>query len=343
MNIRRIILLPLFFISFSALLTAQEKLTTIDTTSLSEAHRLTIDIAKSINLPQLETVEMKEVVKSEEVVEEEKISKWSGGTLLQVGFSQLSLTNWASGGYDNIALNTHLNVYRNYEVLEEMYWENRLQVAYGFIHSFGDRYKKSDDKFIFDSKLAYKAVNDFYAAASFNFRSQMTGGYNYPASGDPLLISAPFAPAYLSLGIGMDYKPIKMLSINFSPLTGNLVVVTVPELRTRYGNKEDQSAKLELGAQLKLDYSHKINKNLTVNSQLTLFSDYLDKPKNIKVHWDLFVDAKLNKYFSVNIRTNLIYDDKILIADKHDNLAPRVQFKEALSVGFSYTFGEFKK
>ena len=141
----------------------------------------------------------------------------------------------------------------------------------------------------------------------------------------------------------MDYKPAKVLSINFSPLTSNLVIVAQESLRTKYGNRVDQPAKLELGAQLKIDYKHQLTKDLLIASNLVLFSDFLNKPQNIKVYWDLFVDTKINKYFSVNVRTNLIYDDNILIADKNGELDKSVQFKEILTVGFSYTFGQFKK
>ncbi|MFA5713424.1 MAG: DUF3078 domain-containing protein, partial [Bacteroidales bacterium] len=270
-------------------------------------------------------------------------SRWSGGTHLQVGFSQLSLTNWAAGGNNSIALNGRLNIYRNCEISDEMFWENRLQLGYGFIQAFGEHFKKSDDQIILDSKWGYKAIKNLFASALFNFRSQMTNGYSYPSGSDPILISGPFAPAYFSLGVGMDWKPIKQFSLNFSPLTGNLVVIANEELRTKYGNRVDQLAKLELGAQLKLDYQHQISKRLTINSALNLFSDYLNNPQRIKVYWDLFLDSKINRYFSFNIKTNLIYDHNILIENSEGVAAPRVQFKEMLSVGFSYTFGNFKK
>lgn len=313
-----------YFVSYP--LYAQEK----TSRELSVGHELSLIVASKLKVPSFEPPAPKP-------------DYWTRGTLLQLGFSQLSLTNWASGGNNNVALNAYVNIYRNYAPVDNMFWENRLQIGYGFVNSFGDRYRKSDDKFIFDSKLGYRAFENVFAAATFNFRTQMTNGYSYPANRDPVLISKPFAPAYFSLGIGMDYKPIRPLSINFSLLTANLVVVEQRSLRKRYGNEEDKALKAELGAQLKIDYKHKINNNLTINSALNLFSDYLDNPKNIKVMWDFFLDSKISKYFSVNVRTNLIYDDKILIADKNDNLAPRIQFKEIVSVGFSYTFGNFKK
>lgn len=326
MNFRKQFLLSLTLLITPSLIAQQNSVKK----ELSVANELCVLIASGIKIPVL-------------TPPPPPPSKWKGGTLFQLGFSQLSLTNWASGGYDNIALNAFVNVYRNYSVNKEMFWENRLQVGYGFIQSFGDRYKKSDDKFILDSKLGYRAFKDFFAAVSFNFRTQMTDGFNYPANRDPILISGAFAPAYFSLGIGMDYKPIKTLSLNFSPLTGNLVVVEEPSLRTKYGNKIDQPAKLELGAQLKMEYKNQVSKNLNITSTLNLFSDFLGKPENIKVIWDFFADSKINKFFSVNLRTNLIYDNEILIADKDGVLAPRLQFKEILSVGFSYTIGDFKK
>lgn len=296
---------------------------------LSENHKMLVDIALKAKIPQPE-------VKIAPVP-----SNWSKGSLLQLGFSQMSLSNWAAGGYSSVALNAYVNMFKTYEV-KDMFWENRLQLAWGFINSFGDKFKKSDDKIIFDSKYGYRAWNKVFASAAFNFRSQSSNTFNYPSSGK-VLVSGPFSPAYFSFGIGLDYKPAKVLSINFSPLTSNLVIVTKEELRVKYGNRVDQPAKLELGAQLKIDYKQQLSKNLAVASNLILFSDFLKNPQNIKVNWDLFIDAKINKYFSTNIRTNLIYDDNILIPDKDGVLDKRVQFKEILSVGFSYTFGQFKK
>lgn len=318
------------FTGLSVLASGQETVKEDQQLKLTPSQKVAFDLAKGIVVPVLINVEAPEP------------SHWTKGSQFQLGFSQMSLSNWASGGYSSVALNAYVNVFNAWDI-DKMFWENRLQLAWGFINSFGEKFKKSDDKIIFDSKYGYKALNKIFVSAAFNFRSQFSNSFNYPASGSEVLVSGPFSPAYISFGIGLDYKPAKVLSINFSPLTSNLVVVSQESLRKKYGNRIDQSARLELGAQLKLDYKQQLSKDLTVSSNLVLFSDFLNNPQNIKVYWDLFIDTKINKYFSASLRTNLIYDDNILIPDKNGLLDKRVQFKEILSIGFSYTFGQIKK
>jgi len=342
------------FVSILLLITCLFAQAQIDTTRYGEVIRLAMEIASKVSHPadsitasdfNINTATLGEL---KAVQDSLRAMFWTKGTLLQLGFSQMALSNWNAGGADNLALNAYVNMYRNY-ALENMFWESRLQMGYGFMTSFGtkykrDRFKKTDDRFIFDTKLGYRAINDIFASVMLNFRSQFANGYTYPADKDTSIVaSAPFSPAYFSLGTGLDYKPIESLSINVSPLTGNLVVVGKKELRTKYGSREDQLARMQLGAQVKIDYKKMVTKSLIIESTLNLFSDYLGIPQNIKVYWDLFLDAKLSKYFSTSIKTNLIYDDEILIADSGGVLAPRLQFKEMFSVGFSYTFGEFKK
>ena len=94
---------------------------------------------------------------------------WTTGMLTEVGFSQISLTNWAAGGSGSVALNSYVNAHANY-AKGDMYWDNRAQLSYGFIQSFDDGYRKSDDKIVLDSKWGYKAVNKFYFSANFNFK-----------------------------------------------------------------------------------------------------------------------------------------------------------------------------
>ncbi len=166
------------------------------------------------------------------------------------------------------------------------------------------------------------------------------------------------APAYTNLALGIDWKPFNWLSFNIAPLTGGFVIVTDEQLRKNYGMTiKDQagydaavaagstllgqyysSSRFEFGAQIKTDIAVKINNNFSYTTQIVLFSNYLDHPENIRVNWDNRFDWNLAKYFSLTLTTNLIYDDKVQIFSPKDNLTiARVQFKEAILFGFTYT------
>ena len=276
--------------------------------------------------------------------EEAPKAEWLKGITTTIGFSQLSLMQWAAGGVGQLSLNTYADMYANY-TKGKVIWNNELQAGYGFIHSFDKDYLlKSDDRLIFDSKWGYKAAEKLYFSAVYNFRTQFAEGWD---AKHETIISDFFAPAYTSLGLGIDYTPKKNIAINFAPLTGKGPMVRPEELRKRYGNAEDQFARFELGAQLRVDAKLEVE-NFKVATALVLFSDYLNKPQNIKVNWDENAEAKVSKFFSVTLRTNLIYDDNVLVPKYYKNSTEMyqgkgVQFKELFSIGFTYTIGEKKK
>ena len=269
---------------------------------------------------------------------EKKPAVWKTGSINSLNFSQMALSNWAAGGQGSIALNAYTDWSAKVNKGRTI-WENRIQAAYGFVHAFGDVYKKSDDKLILDSKWGCQAFDKLYISSAFNFTSQVTEGFEYPKNDPKRRISNFMAPGYFSLGVGLDYKPFDYFSITGFPLTSKLVVVTDSLLRTRYGNKIDEQVRMELGAQLKMDFKKEIFTNVTLSTDLTLFSNYLRKPQNIKVLWNVLINMKINKYLSTNFRLNMIYDDEIKITDKNGNTGPRLQLKEVLGVGLTWSLG----
>ena len=93
---------------------------------------------------------------------------------------------------------------------------------------------------------------------------------------------------------------------------------------------------------MKLDSKISINDVFDYQTQLVLFSDYLNKPQNMRVNWDNSINWKIAKYFSIAFKTFLIYDNDILIVkeddiDKYPAGRQRVQFKEYLTFNFTYT------
>jgi hypothetical protein len=104
-----------------------------------------------------------------------------------------------------------------------------------------------------------------------------------------------------------------------------------------------RAAKFEFGAQLKADAKVNVNDKFSYSTQVVLFANYLDIKHCPRINWDNRIDWKLAKYFSFTIMTNLIYDDTIMIADKNgENPKARVQFKESMAFGFTYTIASKK-
>ena len=71
--------------------------------------------------------------------------------------------------------------------------------------------------------------------------------------------------------------------------------------------------------------------------------NYLDINHCPRINWDNRIDWKLAKYFSLTLSTNLIYDDQIMIFRDKDGLEKaRVQLKESVAFGFTYTIASKK-
>ena len=299
-----------------------------------------------------------------------------------------------------------------------MFWNNRLQLDYGFLYaSSKPLLQKSTDRIYLESKWGYKAPSTkyLYFSANYDFKSQFSTGYDYktpsvPATypdGTPIpegtkldqlelkhqrelwkdarvLKSNFLAPAYTNLALGIDYVPTKWFSLNFAPLTGGFVIVKDAALRESYSmglkkayDKDNfdklsddakakfeaakadkannpeaygdyfRSAKFEFGAQLKADAKVNINNNFAYSTQVVLFVNYLDIKHCPRINWDNRIDWKLAKYFSLTLTTNLIYDDTIMIKndkdiDQYPDGKARVQFKESLAFGFTYTIANKK-
>ncbi len=292
----------------------------------------------------------------------DKPNYWSTAALLKIDFTNTSLSNWAAGGYMNATLKSFVDVNANYKK-DDMYWNNRLQLDYGFLYSADKPFlQKSDDRIYLESKWGYAAkfIKNLNYSAQYSFKSQFSNSWTYvtPAIEHPTkqdwmdlrtLKSAFLAPAYTTIALGMDWIPTKWLTVNIAPLTGGFTIVRVESLRPTYSMPKNEDgtykgARFEFGAQLKMDGKVNINNNFNYTTQLVLFSDYLNHPENLRVNWDNRFDWKVAKYFSFTITSYLIYDDKVYIKNDKDieeypNGRRRVQFMESLAFGFSYSLG----
>jgi hypothetical protein len=271
------------------------------------------------------------------------ISGWNRGGVTSLNLAQTSLTNWSAGGQSSFSVNGLVNLFANYK-RGSTAWDTSFDAGYGMQRQ-GEAadFIKTDDRFNLMSKYGKQAFGNFYYAALLNFRSQFTRGIDYTTT-EQVTISNFLAPGYLLGAIGLDYKPNNYLTAFVAPITGQLTIVNDPELADRgaFGVEPGQHTLAEFGGYVRIGYSRndftpEILRNVSLITRIGLFSNYLNNPQNIDVDWETTIAMKVNRFLSVNLNTHLIYDDDIdIMVD--GVAAPRVQFKEILTVGFSYNF-----
>ncbi|MCX6329037.1 MAG: DUF3078 domain-containing protein [Bacteroidia bacterium] len=277
---------------------------------------------------------------------------WKKGGVIATNLAQTSLTNWAAGGQNSLAVNGIFSLFANMKKGKSV-WDNSLDLGYGILKQGKNTdFRKTDDKIDFLSKYGRLAFKNVYYAAMLNFKTQMTPGYNYLNDTTKVKISNLFAPAYLLLALGLDYKPNANLSVFLAPLTAKFTFVTDDTLSAHgaFGVTPGEKTKSEMGGYLraiytKNDFQGEFMKNISFTTKIDLFSNYADNPQNIDVSWETLIAMKVNKYITVSLNTHLLYDDNVKIqldTDKNGIIdkavGSKVQFKEILGVGFSYKF-----
>ena len=280
---------------------------------------------------------------------------WKFHTESALGLSQGYLSNWVKGGESSISTSIDITGFADYNNKPMLVSSNNyIRLKYGLIASASDGIRKNLDLLETNSKLNHKAFGKFDFSAILLFKTQVSKGYNYP--NDTVPVSKFMNPAMLTLGLGLDYKPDKHTSINFSPLSYKLTLVTDtgthrPHIdQTLYGVPKSRKALHEPGVSLIVVHEFSPVKNMNVINRLQLFTNYIHNPLNIDVDWETIITANLNWFTDVRLNTHLIFDDdtKTPVFDRDKNpvldatglqkKTARIQFKELLGLSFVFRF-----
>lgn len=295
-----------------------------------------------------------------DVKEDTTVSGWKRGGFFSLSFNQVALVNWAAGGESALSATAIGNYFWKYRKAD-FYFESVLDGGIGMINTSSQSWRKNDDKLELNAKFGRKAKGKFYYAGLLNFRTQFAPGFNFPD--DSTLISDFMSPGFLSLALGMDYKPNEWFSMFISPATGRATFVfnqtlandgqfgVTAAVRDAAGTviTPGENIRLEFGAYLRARLQKDVAKNVSVISNLQLFNNYTDpiaeQRGNIDVNWETIVLIKANKWLTTSLFTNLIYDHDVKVPVTRvvngttiTGTGPRTQFKEAFGLGLSFKF-----
>lgn len=273
---------------------------------------------------------------------------WKVGGNGNLNFAQGYVSYWAEGGESSISGIAVFNLFAKYKKGKTK-WENTFNVKYGLLKSGENKLRKNEDRFEVNSKFGRKAYHKFYYSIGMGLKSQLDRGYEFP--NDSVVVSNFMSPGYIVTSIGIDYKPTDNLSILMSPLTSKITIIhdkSVDELK--FGLEKGETVKRETGAYIKTIYKVDLTEDISIENELDFFTSYLDQPENVDVNWEVKISLKVNDHIKTTINTHLVYDDNIQLPiertrltetgelENYKGTTKKIQFKELLSVGFTYQF-----
>ncbi|HLN55326.1 MAG TPA: DUF3078 domain-containing protein [Bacteroidales bacterium] len=290
---------------------------------------------------------------------------WNYRTESSLVFSQSALSNWVKGGENSVSSALDITGYADFKNPDlKLSSANFARLKLGFMASGGEDIRKNLDLLETNSKLNHKAFGKFDFSAIMLFKTQVAIGKSYTkVNGEEIssVVSKFMNPAILTLGFGLDYKPNKETSINFSPLSYKATFVpaggkiTKDSLlvgkidQTRYGVEVGKTSKHEPGASIMISRISRPVKNVTLTNRVQLFTNYINNPQNIDVDWEMIAVYNLNWFTDLRLNTHLIFDDDtrttvmegglpVKLEDGTEKKTARIQFKELFGVSLMFKF-----
>jgi len=291
---------------------------------------------------------------------------WKYRTEASYVLNQASLSNWVKGGESSISTVLDVTEYSDYDNKNlKLSSNNFARIKFGYMATGQDGIRKNIDLLETNSKLNHKAFGKFDFSAILLFKTQIAKGRNYfknAAEKDTSnLVSKFMNPAVLTIGFGLDYKPNKTTSINFSPFSYKGTFVTDPAYfhnkydstridQTQYGIAKNRKSLNEPGVSFMITNEFKPVETLTIINRLQLFTNYIHNPQNVDVDWEMIATAKLNWFTDIRFNTHLVFDDDTKTVEQYKNGKPilrpdgtekktaRIQFKEMLGLSLFFRF-----
>ena len=282
---------------------------------------------------------------------------WINGANFTFSLTQIGNKNWIATGGDEFSLSSaaSLNAFANRKWGQNT-WDNSIDLNYALVNTTTLGVRKVNDRLDLLSKYGFKpkAWKNTTLSLLGQLRSQITSGYeyNYFGSTEKRRNSGFFAPAYIIIAPGIEWKPNDWFSLFGSPLSTRWTIVTnapysyagqggifngnvETPLATLYGVDPAKGHRGEFGAFVTATVKKDILKNVAYYSKLDLYSNYLKNPQNVDVFWTNQFKVKLTKWLNVNYQLDMLYDDDVR-NPKNPSSAIGLQLLSTFGVGVAF-------
>lgn len=304
-------------------------------TAVSDTNRLKTMVLDHIDVQRAIVRDLEEDRLDIERALRYKNSPWRKELNLSLQVTQnYASENWYQGSANSFAMLASAKGKLNYKK-DNISWENVGEWRAGINTVSGDSLRvvnTTDDLFRLNSKFGYQVHKCWYISSVAEFRTNLMNNWRK----NKQELSAGFlTPARFTLGVGIDYKPLKGLDINISPGTYKAVYAlnTNPDRVNvaDYGIEVGKSALHEFGSSVRVDWKWQPLREIIVEANFYFFTNY----KRVETELEVDVDFIINRFLSAKLMLHPRYDSTVEVSPDSKT---KIQFKEFISIGFSHTF-----
>lgn len=260
-------------------------------------------------------------------------SPWRREAVIMLQVTQNYVTNnWYQGGSSSFAGLGTAKGQISY-ISDQFTWENTGEWRMGGTTIANDSLHKvntTDDMFRVYTKANLRIIPKLFASVSGELETRLLPTYR---SNSKELKSGPFSPVRFNAAVGIDWKPVKRLSLSVSPLSYKVIHIrdTARVQVKDYGLKEGQQTQHNIGSSVRLEYTWKPVREVELEMRFFTYTNYKDVEIDLEVNCDFII----NRFLSARLQLHPRYDSSVIMkGDKHAKL----QFRELLSIGFAHKF-----
>ncbi len=259
---------------------------------------------------------------------------FSGDYYLQFMQNHVS-DNWYQRGDKSYSMLGMVTLQYNYDNARKLKYSNKLEMRLGFRTTESDtinKFKTSEDLLRYTGKLDLQAHKRWYYALQLLAYTQFSRGLK---DNDKKVYSDFMSPFTMNVSLGMDYmvetknKRLKG-SINLSPIAFNFKYVDRKDLCKANGITTDHHTLEDFGSQTTVELEWMPIDDFSWKTRFYAYTTY----HRLLVEWENTMSFKFNKYLSANLFLYPRFDDSVEPIEPGHTL---IQFKEYLSIGFSYS------
>ncbi len=307
-----------------------------------------MDSLKIVNsqLHTIENLSMPEIIVDKSLlkdIEEDRLdllraiqfqkTRWRKEATIIAQITQNYVTdNWYQGGNSSFAMLAQASGKIGYYG-DKFTWENYGEWREGFSTVKGDSLRKvntTDDLLKLYTKAGYRVHKQLNVTLNGEFEMHFAPVYK---PNEKNMKSGFASPIRLNLGLGIDYKPVRGLSVLFSPLAYKLVYVndTIHMKQTDFGVAVGNKLYNDVGSSIRLEYVWKPVREIELDTKFYMYTNY----KSVELDLEVNCDFIINRFLSARVTLHPRYESNII---REGDTHAKIQFKELISIGFAHKF-----